>query len=238
MAQRRTGAGRPLLAPDSEEEKARSENTHRVIAYTWFVLLSLLALTLLGLFIWLAVKSDAICEDEGTGVIGYKDANMTTDFEGDGCDGPYLVLSRYHVPETLATGKIKELCAFLGASNSTINYSLAIYGDDEFGEPTDLLVHTSVAISNNGTWNCLPISPKLTVHEGSFLWFAFMNNEVTCETNGNLFVRDSVEKRSFYGNKGITVTFPTFPDTVPDGLFTTTVAAFYATYDIKCQTDL
>jgi len=172
-------------------------------------------------------QSPAMCTDgEDGGTVGISN---TTDLTGEECDSALLVATLHVLPPGVASATTQQVCACVGdTSSTTVQYSVAIYHDDGFGQPQGLMISSTPATLMNGTCNCASLNVQLFT--GQKFWLAFMSNGEDCGPVDSLYGLDYPSYRSGF----VETSWPTWPLTMPEMELYTSVTSLYVTYTTDC----
>ena len=172
-------------------------------------------------------QTPAMCtESVDGGTIGITN---TTGLDGEDCDSALLVATLHVLPPGVSSATTQQVCACVGdTSTTTVQYSVALYADDGFGQPQGLLISSTPATLLNGTCNCASLTIQLFA--GQRFWIAFMSNGEVCGPVDSLYALTYPTIRSGI----VETTWPTWPLTMPDLELYSAVTSLYVTYATDC----
>lgn len=172
-------------------------------------------------------NSLAMCQPGEPGQVGFSNVSEAS---LDDCDGSLIATSVFEVPPSVASGTTETVCACVGNTSSNIvQYSVAIYADDGFGQPGAMLVQSDPSTLVNNSCNCQSLS--LQIYGSQHLWLAFMTDSGSCDSNDNLYTIAHPHLRSGFAD----TTWPDWPATMPDLEEFSAVYSLYMTYSVDCS---
>lgn len=172
-------------------------------------------------------QSYAVCSS-GSGVIG---VTNTSGYTEDNCDGFFIVMSRFVAPNNVGGVITLEICALFGEIDDPApGFTAAIYGDDGFGVPTNIIANTSTGLLTGEAWNCLPITAELD--ETQYIWLAVMTEGATCDVTNNLLFTTHTQPRSIQSDA---FTYPVWPTQLAAGYdYLSYVYAMQLSFNATC----
>lgn len=170
----------------------------------------------------------------GSGTMGYKN---TTDWVLDECDSIYIVATIFKTPTVVKNAVPYELCAYVGPTIAGLDqYRVAVYDDDGFGYPTDLIGASDVATVTPDSINCVTLN-GVTLGDSHAYWLAFMSNANDCGSLNTLRYKMSPSLRSGFTDAYV---WPDFPEVLGSDSFSyfSAVYGMYLSYNATCISSL